>query len=131
MINSSRAALGRLTPPHPSNWPVRPFERRGSGCLTNRVTFLRAFVTFLTRRNLFRSRWNCPASCSGGRRPLIAGCLSLQRLGIDIPSCALFCSLEVAFAKLPVSVNKSFHIVQALALQSSSRCSYPPPDLVL
>ena len=32
-----------------------------------------------------RERWNCPAWCSGGRRPLIAGCLSLQRLGIDFP----------------------------------------------
>ena len=27
----------------------------------------------------------CPAWCSGGRRPLIAGCLSLQRLGMDLP----------------------------------------------
>ena len=25
------------------------------------------------------SRWNCPAWCSGGRKPLIAMCLSLQR----------------------------------------------------
>ena len=31
------------------------------------------------------SGWNFPAWCSGGRRPLIAGCLSLQRLGIDLP----------------------------------------------
>ena len=31
------------------------------------------------------SGWNFPSWCSGGRRPLIAGCLSLQRLGIDVP----------------------------------------------
>ena len=31
----------------------------------------------------FWSGWNCPARCSGGRRPLIAECLSLQRLGVD------------------------------------------------
>ena len=31
------------------------------------------------------SGWNCPAWYSGGRRPLIAGCLSLHRLGIDSP----------------------------------------------
>ena len=30
------------------------------------------------------SRWNFPAWCSGCRRPLIAGCLSRQRLGIDL-----------------------------------------------
>jgi len=28
---------------------------------------------------------NCPASCSGGSRPLIAGRLSLQRLGVHLP----------------------------------------------
>ena len=28
---------------------------------------------------------NCPAWCSGGRRPLIAGRPSLQRLGVDLP----------------------------------------------
>ena len=27
----------------------------------------------------------CPAWCSGGQRPLIAGCSSLQRLGMDLP----------------------------------------------
>ena len=31
------------------------------------------------------SGWNFPAWCSGGRRPWIAGRLSLQRLGIDLP----------------------------------------------
>ena len=30
------------------------------------------------------SGWNFPAWCPGGRRPLIAGRLSLQRLGIDL-----------------------------------------------
>ena len=39
----------------------------------------------LTRRNLFWSGWNFPAWCSGGRRPLIARCSSLQRLGMDLP----------------------------------------------
>ena len=29
------------------------------------------------------SGWDFPAQCSGGRRPLIAGCLSLQRLVMD------------------------------------------------
>ena len=29
----------------------------------------------------------CPARCSGGRRPLIAGCLSLRRLGDDFLLC--------------------------------------------
>ena len=33
----------------------------------------------------FWSGRNCPAWCSGGPRPLIAGCLSLQRLGVDLP----------------------------------------------
>ena len=31
------------------------------------------------------SSWCCPAWCSGGHRPLIAGCLSLHRLGINLP----------------------------------------------
>ena len=43
------------------------------------------FFLLLTRRCLFGSRGNCPARCSGGRRPLIAGCVSLQRLGVDLP----------------------------------------------
>ena len=30
-------------------------------------------------------RMECPAWCSGGQRPLIAGCLSLQALGVDLP----------------------------------------------
>ena len=30
-------------------------------------------------------RMECPAWCYGGRRPLIAGCLSLQRLGVGLP----------------------------------------------
>ena len=30
------------------------------------------------------SGWNCPARCSGSQRPLIAGCLSLQSLGMDL-----------------------------------------------
>ena len=38
-----------------------------------------------TRRSLFWSRWTCPAQCSGGRRPLIAGCLSLHWLAMDLP----------------------------------------------
>ena len=31
------------------------------------------------------SGWDFPSWCSGGRRPLIAGCISLQRLGVDLP----------------------------------------------
>ena len=30
-------------------------------------------------------RMECPAWCSGGRRPLIAALLSLQRIGMDLP----------------------------------------------
>ena len=30
-------------------------------------------------------RMECPAWCSGGRRPLIAGCRSLQSLGVALP----------------------------------------------
>ena len=30
-------------------------------------------------------RKECPAWCSEGRRPMIAGCLSLQRLGVGLP----------------------------------------------
>ena len=41
-------------------------------------------LCFPTRRSLL-SRWNFPALCSGGRRPLVAGCLSLRRLGVDLP----------------------------------------------
>ena len=41
-------------------------------------------VLLFDSQESFWSRWNCPARCSGGRRPLIAGCLSLQRLGVDI-----------------------------------------------
>ena len=33
----------------------------------------------------FWSGWNCPARCSGDPRPLIAGCSSLQGLGVDVP----------------------------------------------
>ena len=32
----------------------------------------------------FLARTECLARCSGGRRPLIAGCLSLQRLGVVV-----------------------------------------------
>ena len=35
-----------------------------------------------TRRGLLWSGWNGPAWCSGGKRPLIAGCSSLQRLDL-------------------------------------------------
>ena len=31
------------------------------------------------------SGWNFPAWCSGGRRPFIAECLSLQHLGLHLP----------------------------------------------
>ena len=40
---------------------------------------------FVLLGGVFWSGWNFPAWCSGGRRPLIAGCLSIQRLGIDLP----------------------------------------------
>ena len=33
----------------------------------------------------FLVRMKCPAWCSGGQRPWIAGCLSLQRLIMDLP----------------------------------------------
>ena len=38
-----------------------------------------------TRRIPFWSGWNAPAWCSGGRRPLIAGCGPLQRVGMVFP----------------------------------------------
>ena len=49
------------------------------------VWFRYCLVVFLARRNILWSGWNFPAWCSRGRRPLIAGCLSLQRLEIDLP----------------------------------------------
>ena len=33
----------------------------------------------------FWSGWNRPAWCSGGQRHLIAGCVSLQRIGMNLP----------------------------------------------
>ena len=42
-------------------------------------------VSFADSEELFLwSGWNFPAWCSRGRRPLIAGCVSLQRLGFDL-----------------------------------------------
>ena len=49
-------------------------QRRAQGAITSTW-----FVVVLVRTE-------CPAWCSGGRRPLIAGCLSLWRLGVDLPA---------------------------------------------
>ena len=35
-------------------------------------------VVFDSEESFLWSGWNCPAWCSGGWRPLIAGCSSLQ-----------------------------------------------------
>ena len=43
------------------------------------------FRCFWLRMIFVWSGWNFHAWCSRGRRPLIAGCLSLQKLGIDLP----------------------------------------------
>ena len=48
------------------------------------VASLLCFHCFYSEES-FGSGWNCPEWCSGGRRPLIAGRLSLQRLGMDSP----------------------------------------------
>ena len=42
-------------------------------------------VLFVLGGVFLRSGWNFLAWRSGGRRPLIAGCLSLQRLRTDLP----------------------------------------------
>ena len=55
-----------------------------------------------------------PARCSGGRRPLIAGCLSLQRLGVDLPVTRQVCDLNLW---PPGSESRS-------SSQLSFRCSY-------
>ena len=45
-----------------------------------------AFPTQVRHSSLFLTRrMECPAWCSGGRRPLIEGCLSLRRLGMVLP----------------------------------------------
>ena len=53
--------------------------------------FRHVFCSF-DSKELFWVRKECPAWCSGGRRPWIAGCSSLQRLGVEFLSC------EVAWA---------------------------------
>ena len=59
-------------------------ESAASGC------WLSLSCCLLTRRS-FWSRRSCPACCSGGWRPLIAGCLSLQGLvnGLAPNPCSL------------------------------------------
>ena len=53
--------------------------------LMNYVCVSVACVCCFDSEESLRSEWNFPAWCSGGRRPLIAGCLSLQRLVMDLP----------------------------------------------
>ena len=45
---------------------------------------LHLFVCCLNSEESCWSRWDFPVWCSGGRRPWIAGCVSLQRLGVGL-----------------------------------------------
>ena len=63
-------------------FPFRAYRERGARLI---FTIGISLYVCLTRRNMFGSGWTCPAWCPGGRRPLFAGCSSLQRLGVDFP----------------------------------------------
>ena len=83
------------TPRYGSKFPsglgsrlLYPYHRLGKRRWIRRKYRYRslAFILFcLTRRSICLVRMECPAWCSGGRRPLIAGRASLQRLGRDFP----------------------------------------------
>ena len=50
-------------------------------------------------------RMKCHACCSGGQRPLMAGCLSLQRLGIGLP---VTCPVWDSNLRPPAFESRSF-----------------------
>ena len=65
---------------------------RFRGCISccksycHNTIYNRAYHNIIQHTRLSLLVWmECPARCSGGRRPLIAGCSSLQRLGVDLP----------------------------------------------
>ena len=69
---------------------ITPHRDPCRGVLMRRGLSIRVWNTHLLfwgglTRKIILVRMECPALCSGGRRPLIAGCLSLQRLGMDLP----------------------------------------------
>ena len=76
------------------NFKSQNFKLSVSNPKSKYVAYLSVLSQFsncqgLGRKNkheiLKTDRGDALAWCSGGRRPLIAGCLSLQRLGMDLP----------------------------------------------
>ena len=72
------------------------------------------------------------AWCSGGRRPLIAGCLSLQRLGMDLPrTCPAWDSnpRPLASESRPQPTELSVRLVfEMLDMRGERETRGAPPD---
>ena len=54
------------------------------------ITIVVIIIIMIILGGVFLVRMVCPARCSEGRKPLIAGCLSLQRLRLDVPVTRLY-----------------------------------------